>query len=179
MYIDDAENYKFVDFEIATGNSTGWSFPTWPSHLDHILITNELFDEYTANDAVVEVIKLESYITGGWSAYDSNISDHRPVALKFKLNKTLNTTDKILQTVQFSNFPNPFTLSTTFSFNTFSENGKIEIFNVIGQRVFSKEITIGENSINWNPTKVPAGMYIAKLHQNNGKLATIKLILNK
>ena len=179
MYIDDAENYKFVDFEIATGNSTGWSFPTWPSHLDHILITNELFDEHANDDSVVEVIKLESYITGGWSAYDSNISDHRPVALKFKLNKTLNTTDKVLQTVQFSNFPNPFTSSTTFSFNTFSENGKIEIFNVIGQRVFSKEITIGENSINWNPTKVPAGMYIAKLHQNNGKLATIKLILNK
>jgi hypothetical protein len=179
MYIDDAENYKFVDFEIATGNSTGWSFPTWPSHLDHILITNELFDEYTNSDTVVEVIKLEEYINGGWSAYDSNISDHRPVALKFKQNKTLNTTDSVLQTLQLSNYPNPFTSSTTFSFNTFSEKGKIEVFNVLGQRVFSKEITVGENSINWNPTKIPTGVYIAKLFQNNGNLATIKLILNK
>jgi len=178
-YFDDAENYKFADYDIATDVSSGWSFPTWPSHLDHILITNELFDEYTDEDTVVQVIKIEDYITGGWSDYDTNISDHRPVAMKFKLNQTLSIEDEVAQTMGFNNYPNPFTSSTTFTFNTISEKGKIEIFNILGQKVFSNKIVIGQKSITWNAKKMPSGIYIAKLSVNNSNFATLKLVLNK
>ena len=78
--LDDADNYRFVDMDIASGSSSGWSYPTWPSHLDHILITNELFDELGNSD--VQTIKLDQYLDGGWNEYDSNISDHRPVFMK-------------------------------------------------------------------------------------------------
>ena len=78
MILDDFENYLFTDMEIAQGNSVGWSYPSWPSHLDHILITNELFD----NNLYVEVIRIDDFMDGGFSQYDQNISDHRPVALK-------------------------------------------------------------------------------------------------
>ena len=78
MILDDFENYFFTDMEIAQGNSNGWSYPSWPSHLDHILITNELFD----NNLYVEVIRIDDFMDGGFSQYDQNISDHRPVALK-------------------------------------------------------------------------------------------------
>jgi len=78
MIIDDSENYFFTDIEIAEGSSSEWSFPNWPSHLDHILITNELFD----NNSYVEVIRIDDFMEGGFSQYDQNISDHRPVALK-------------------------------------------------------------------------------------------------
>jgi endonuclease/exonuclease/phosphatase family metal-dependent hydrolase len=78
MILDDSENYLFTDMEIAQGNSTEWSYPSWPSHLDHILITNELFD----NNSYVEVIRIDDFMEGGFSQYDQNISDHRPVALK-------------------------------------------------------------------------------------------------
>jgi len=78
MILDDFENYLFTDMEIAQGNSAGWSYPSWPSHLDHILITNELFD----NNLYVEVIRIDDFMDGGFSQYDQNISDHRPVALK-------------------------------------------------------------------------------------------------
>tara|TARA_B110001454_G_scaffold121055_1_gene113039 strand:- start:3969 stop:5006 length:1038 start_codon:yes stop_codon:yes gene_type:complete len=78
MILDDSENYLFTDMEIAQGNSTEWSYPSWPSHLDHILITNELFD----NNPYVEVIRIDDFMDGGFSQYDQNISDHRPVALK-------------------------------------------------------------------------------------------------
>ena len=78
--LDDPENYRFVDMDIATGNSSNWSFPTWPSHLDHILITNELFDQFSNSD--VQTIKLDQYLSGGWNEYDANISDHRPVFMK-------------------------------------------------------------------------------------------------
>ena len=59
MILDDFENYLFTDMDIAQGNSNGWSYPSWPSHLDHILITNELFD----NNPYVEVIRIDEDTT--------------------------------------------------------------------------------------------------------------------
>jgi len=85
MILDDVENYFFVDLEIANGNSSNWSFPNWPSHLDHILITNELFDELYDSD--IQTIKIDEYLNGGWNEYDQYISDHRPVAIKFNLSQ--------------------------------------------------------------------------------------------
>ena len=79
LVLDDP-NYQFADIDIANGNASNWSFPSWPSHLDHILITNELFDEFNASE--VQTIQLDQYISGGWGQYDQNISDHRPVFMK-------------------------------------------------------------------------------------------------
>ena len=81
MFLDDSENYFFTDMDIAEGSSNQWSYPTWPSHLDHILITNELFD----NNSYVEVIRIDDFMDGGFSQYDQYISDHRPVALKLSI----------------------------------------------------------------------------------------------
>ena len=88
MFINDTENYLFVDMEIAEGSSADWSYPTWPSHLDHILITNELFDELDNSD--IQTIKIDEYLDGGWNEYDQNISDHRPVALKLDFGSSIN-----------------------------------------------------------------------------------------
>ena len=82
--LNDSNHYRFADLEIAQGNSSEWSFPNWPSHLDHILITNELFNRL--NNSVVQTIKIDEYLNGGWNEYDQNISDHRPVAIKFSIN---------------------------------------------------------------------------------------------
>ena len=73
-FLDDS-NYYFSDFDIASGDSNNWSFPGWPSHLDHILIFNEpnIFQAVT--------LKLDDYIIGGWGKYDNYISDHRPVGV--------------------------------------------------------------------------------------------------
>ena len=81
--LNDSDNYQFGDLIIAQGNSSDWSFPNWPSHLDHILITNELFDELGTIE--VNTIKIDDYINGGWTEYDQNISDHRPVAIKIHI----------------------------------------------------------------------------------------------
>ena len=81
--LNDSANYHFADLGIAQGNSTDWSFPNWPSHLDHILITDELFS--ATDDTQVETIKIDQYLDGGWSEYDQNISDHRPVAIKIDI----------------------------------------------------------------------------------------------
>ena len=85
--INDSNNYQFVDLSIAQGNSSEWSFPNWPSHLDHILITNELFEG--VDSIVANTIKIDDYMNGGWIEYDQNISDHRPVAMKIHLDYEL------------------------------------------------------------------------------------------
>ncbi|MFC2123685.1 endonuclease/exonuclease/phosphatase family protein [Bacteroidota bacterium] len=73
-FIDDDQNYMFVDMEIALDNSTEWSYPSWPSHIDHILVTNELFD----NIIQTQTLSLDSCD----SQYLYDISDHRPVILQ-------------------------------------------------------------------------------------------------
>ena len=80
-FINDNFNYLFTDMQIAQGNSIDWSYPTWPSHLDHIIITNEIFADFQNFNSLVSVIRIDDYI-GTWSNYENNISDHRPIGLK-------------------------------------------------------------------------------------------------
>ncbi len=61
IFIDDKENYHFADY---------------PSHIDHILITNELFD----NEDTTYTYKFEKCLDN----YDATISDHQPVCLVLK-----------------------------------------------------------------------------------------------
>ena len=87
--LDDPDNYAFADYDIAVGSNTEWSYPDYPSHIDHIIITNEIFDAFYANSSSTSTLKIEDHFTGGWYEYKQNISDHRPVALKLFLNETV------------------------------------------------------------------------------------------
>lgn len=82
-FISQPNSYKFTDMNIANGSSSDFSYPTWPSHIDHILINAPLFDEFISQTSAVRVIKVDDYLDDGWSEYDQNISDHRPVAWRF------------------------------------------------------------------------------------------------
>ena len=62
---------------IAEGPPSEWSFPNWPSHLDHILIYNQ----YSETNLNTQTLKLDNYLIGGWDKYDNYISDHRPVGI--------------------------------------------------------------------------------------------------
>ena len=75
-FIED-DFYRFTDYEISLGNSSNWSYPSWPSHLDHILITDELYN----NHDTTYTIFAENFFSR-WSEYDEIISDHRPVGIR-------------------------------------------------------------------------------------------------
>ena len=81
-FINEPSEYVFADMDIAIGSSEFWSYPGRPNHLDHILITNELFDEFELGSSEVTTILVDSYLEGLWNEYDDYISDHRPVGLK-------------------------------------------------------------------------------------------------
>jgi len=84
-------DYWFVDLPIALGSSTNFSYPTWPSHLDHILISDELFADFSKPNSEIACIRIDDYMSS-WNTYDNNISDHRPVGLKLEVDAIINTT---------------------------------------------------------------------------------------
>ena len=88
-FLNDSD-YLFVDFPIALGSSANFSFPTWPSHLDHILISNELFSDFSKPNSELSCIRIDDYMSS-WSTYDYNISDHRPVGLKLEVDAVIST----------------------------------------------------------------------------------------
>jgi endonuclease/exonuclease/phosphatase family metal-dependent hydrolase len=177
LILYDVEDYLFTDFEIAMGDISEWSYPTWPSHLDHILITNELFDDFGNGSSFISTIKIDEYLTGGWWEYEENISDHRPVALKLDMISNTGYNDLTITTTYFNTYPNPFSSETTLSCKFPNEEQAIEITNIRGQVVFSAKIPDGVNSISWNAEGFPAGIYLAKLKSNNIVLATLILTL--
>jgi hypothetical protein len=66
----------FTDMAIAKGSLLWWSYPSYPSHIDHIMVTDELFSEIDT----VMVLKPEPC----YSSWSEMISDHRPVELIMK-----------------------------------------------------------------------------------------------
>lgn len=84
-FLDEPGQYLFADMDIAQGPGSGWSFPSWPSHLDHIMITAPLFPAFEGPGTLVQVVPLHTFMYNGLSDYDPLISDHLPVVLKLEL----------------------------------------------------------------------------------------------
>lgn len=177
--IDDSSNYFFTDYNIANGTNTEWSYPSWPSHLDHILITNELFDEFQLPSATIETIKIDNYLSGGFSEYDENVSDHRPVALKLTIDSNLGIDNVVKnESVNLTNYPNPFNYETTFSFKNTTGNVEILIYNTLGQMVYTSPIINGQTKFKWKSKNLSNGIYYAKLVLDKKEIATRKILVS-
>ena len=85
----NSSNYLFTDLSLALEENHWqyWSYPSWPSHLDHILITNELFDEYDSENSTCTTVLMDNLLSNGWSDYDFYVSDHRPVMISLSTNQ--------------------------------------------------------------------------------------------
>jgi endonuclease/exonuclease/phosphatase family metal-dependent hydrolase len=179
VFLNDPDNYLFADLDIASGDSANWSFPSWPSHLDHILITNELIDEFENEESDIQTINIDEYLSGGWSEYDQNVSDHRPVALKLATDEALEISNYDRQKNVFKNSPNPFRIETLFSFSPTSEDATLEVYTIKGQKIFSVTIIKGTSSFRLDAGKFSNGIYIAKMRSQNRVLALRKLVVIK
>ncbi len=175
--INDSDSYLFADIDIAFGSSSEWSYPTWPSHLDHVLLNNELFDEFENDSSVIQTIKIDEYLSGGWWEYEQYVSDHRPVAIKLLLNSNLGIVNNSSAMPTLTSYPNPFSSETTFSLNKNIDQSEISIYNTVGQVVFTETLSNGQTSLVWNAEVLPSGIYFAKLLLNKNEVANTKLIL--
>jgi len=176
-FLNNEDNYQFADMDIAEGSSSDWSYPGWPSHIDHIMITDGLFDEFSNPGSDIQTIKLDDYFDGGYYFYDKNVSDHRPVALKIKTNASLSIAEHDEnEVVKLSNSPNPFTHLTTLSFDPAPDNAELKILNMKGQQVKTISVNENQSSLLWDATGLPAGVYYAQLTINNQVMAVRKMI---
>ncbi len=182
MFLNDTENYLFADLEIEQGSSSNWSYPTWPSHLDHILITNELFDVLENGSSAISTIKIDEYFPGGWSAYDGAVSDHRPVALRLDFSTSSAADMSIPERFKLASYPNPFNPKTIISYELSAEGlVNLSIFNAKGRKV---DVLVNGNSpagsyrAEWDASDLPSGPYFARL-TTKGVTDTHKIMLIK
>jgi endonuclease/exonuclease/phosphatase family metal-dependent hydrolase len=73
-FVNDPADYTFADMSIAKGSELWWSYPSWPSHIDHILITGELVPHVDTT----MVIKASPC----YPDYNEVLSDHRPEMIR-------------------------------------------------------------------------------------------------
>jgi len=177
-FIDDSENYRFADMDIATSASANWSYPSWPSHLDHILVTNELFDELENIDTEVACLKIEQALPGGWNAYDSNISDHRPVAMRFTPNVFVGVENAVSNNFHFTSYPNPANTGTNFRFEKQQSSGSILIYDTVGKLVKSVIVAPGSDEIYVSFSDLQSGLYFAEIRSEQERLGNIKIVKN-
>lgn len=171
---NEPDKYKFADMAIAEGSSSNWSYPSWPAHLDHILITNDLFD----NVITTETVLIDDYISGGLTNYDYNISDHRPVAIKLK-GKSNSIDENIEENTDFSYYPNPVKDEVVIRFNSEIEATDLIIFNVQGEDVHTEKIKKGTRRISLNMANLSTGIYFLKIYSDKKVLITQKIVVLK
>lgn len=182
MLLDDTEDYLAADLAIAQGSIANWSYPSWPSHLDHIFVTNELFGALGNAGSAVATIKVDEHFPGGWSGYDLYVSDHRPVAMRLDFGTTVSAPVAASVGSRLTSFPNPFRPRTVLSY-TLPAAGPVNlaIYNALGQRV---DVLVdaarpgGSHQVEWDARGVPSGIYFSRLVAN-GSVTTHKMTLLK
>jgi hypothetical protein len=178
-FMDQPDMYEFTDMAIAQGSSSGWSYPNWPSHLDHIMINNELFYVFWDDDSEIKTIKLDDYFDGGMSQYDEDVSDHRPVAIKFRVPEETGLEENHLDNSLMKVYPNPFHGQANIQVTAALSNARIEIYNAMGIKI--KEFALPEKNmkISWNANDLPSGIYSAHLISGNNRISVRKIIKQK
>jgi len=85
IFLDDADQYLFADMPLAYSDErSSWSWRL-QSHLDHIMITDELFASFAKPASEVLTIRMDQYLSDGLGEYNTNLSDHFPVGMRLDL----------------------------------------------------------------------------------------------
>ncbi|MGB0389967.1 MAG: endonuclease/exonuclease/phosphatase family protein [Salibacteraceae bacterium] len=176
-YLNDTANYWVSDLSIEQGASTNWSYPSWPSHLDHLIVTDEIQDKMITPGSDVACIRPDDYLNRGWSDYDYKISDHRPVAIKIDFYKT--PKDTIVDSNKVSVFglyksensptvyPNPFKneIRITLERNSTS-NYDVMIFDLKGKELEQPKIQNLGTELLIETNYLDKGNYIIVVNKN-------------
>ena len=172
QFIEDEENYLFSDIDIAFGSSAFWSFPNWPSHLDHLLITNELFEEFENSDSDIQTLRIDDYMLG-FNHYDNRISDHRPVALKLKgLIVSTEETENLISDIRI--YPNPSYGDFILELGELEGSVSVEIRDVVGNLVHAQSYDRSRSVIDITLDTIP-GIYFVFVRSGD-KVGVVRLV---
>lgn len=178
IFLSEPESYKFSDMSIAEGTPLDWSYPTWPSHLDHIMITNELFEAFNDETAVIRTMKIEEAYNNNFYEYEQIISDHRPVAIKIPPVQSSSIgpgSDPTASPLQI--FPNPCNGRAMVLLDKTTTTGILEIFDLHSNIIHREQIPAGTQKWEINLNGIPNGTYQILLKENHRIAGTGKLII--
>lgn len=138
MFIADSSRYRFADHALAQGPNYYWSYPTWPSHLDHILISDELFSLLAYPSASALTVRVDDFLPNGWADYDQFLSDHRPVGLRIPFSPSIGSEEQE-QEVHWL-VPNPTSKDVEIDLSELSntESVEIRVYDASGKCVLEK-----------------------------------------
>jgi endonuclease/exonuclease/phosphatase family metal-dependent hydrolase len=174
-FLNDHLNYQFVDEGIALGPSQDWSYPNWPSHLDHILINQKLFYDFQQRGTEVICFSIDEYLPGGLAEYEQKVSDHRPLGLKMKVKPVLGLSFTEIQEEEAAVrlYPNPATdrlyielPSTTIQ--------SYQIFDAFGRSFLQGVVNQEEKMINLELSDLSKGLYFIRLCTVDQKFMSLK-----
>ncbi len=165
-FLNSPSEYHFVDYAIASGSSSDWSYPSWPSHLDHILITNELFEAFEAPGGSVACLAIDDYYPGGWNYYDSYVSDHRPVGVRLVLPEQLSLTETAGR--KMSIYPNPVVSGNTLHLESSVRLSSLRLIDLSGRSLLD-QIPIQKREVAIPTDELAPGLYTIEAILENGE----------
>lgn len=176
IFIANDNDYLVTDMDIAYGDESDWSYPSWPSHIDHIIITNELLDEYNSSESVTQTIKADEYFEDGFDEYDDNVSDHRPVGIKIKTENHVGINETLTEST-ISIYPNPIENRATIWFPEEMVVEKLEIYDAQGKMKHEQFISRDIKKTDLILGEFDGGIYFVKLTSDEGKTVVSKIIV--
>ena len=182
----DDFNAKSLDFigVISTTPEKGWRTKEVTDNVLDDMKNKRSFSQYRLR--LVFDSDLDPYTDALWFS-SGNSSTNKPyIVYEYIENTGLEQNQISFQELKLSNYPNPFNLTTTISFelpkNT--KGAKLQIFNVKGQLVKTLPINEMQTSIQWNgkddyQNQVSSGIYFYRINSGDYLSQTKKMILMK
>ncbi|MDR7211399.1 T9SS type A sorting domain-containing protein [Flavobacterium piscis] len=165
-FVNDTSNYNALTLGISQAGAYSYYLGS-QGFLDHIVISNELTDEYIPNS--IAVYDPRTDITN----YTTTTSDHGPVIARFELK------EDNLGTIDFENnsgfavsiFPNPATdVASMFVKSGTEKNLKLRLYNINGHLIGKPIDVVGTEGVSITGIPVSylqSGIYIYTLTENN------------
>jgi len=170
--VEDTNNYNPLTLGIS--NAGAYSFLSSGGFLDHIIISNELTDQYIPNSIAVYDPRTDI------ASYTTTTSDHGPVIARFELKESNLSTNDFTSENGFSvkTYPNPvIDIMNVFVKSNTEKNLKLRIYDISGHLVGNSiEIIGGQQNTLVSLKNLKTGIYICTLTENNKVVFKDKII---
>lgn len=163
----DSENYSFTTYRMDLYDRYTYCRTDAcdsGSTIDHILITNELFDHYVEDSAA----RLEDALSV-FSPYTTSTSDHLPVYARFAWGQAVSTRDPVAESSLNVSppAPSPFGARTTLRYELETPAPvRIDVFDALGRHVANLTDQVkgaGSHRASFQAEGQPAGMYLIRV----------------
>ncbi|KAF2330284.1 T9SS type A sorting domain-containing protein [Flavobacterium daemonense] len=163
-YVNDTNNYKVLTLEISQAGA--FSFLSSGGFLDHITISNELFDQYINESIAVYDPRNDI------ASYTTTTSDHGPVIARFNLKQQLSTPFfENKNGFYVKAYPNPTSDVVNFAVKTNeSKNLKLRLYDLNGRTIGNAVELHSSEDVNTTVMSLHnlnSGLYIYTISENN------------